>query len=83
MKINKKGSQSSNSAQHLIFHSRKNSLNEPVTLNTLAQSNALLSSERGAGFVPSESQPVLKKSNDLANDKKANKNARYPSNSNQ
>ena len=55
MKINKKGSNSTNSAQHLIFHSRKNSLNEPITLNTLAHTNALLQSERALGSIPSES----------------------------
>lgn len=78
MKINKKGSQCTSSAQHLVFHSRKHSLNEPITLNTLANQNALVQSERGLSFVPSESQSVLKKANEA--DKKSAKNVRYPSN---
>jgi len=41
MKINKRGSQSTGSTQHLLFNSRKNSLKEPISMSALQASSHL------------------------------------------
>ena len=84
MKINKRGSQSTNSAQQLIFHNRKNSLNDQqIAMNPLLHLANTSVPEKQMPL-PSESQPVLKKIADMvqAADKGSTKNARNPSNPN-